>query len=82
MLLERDEVNPNKQDIDGRAPLFFAALHGDVGVVKMLLKQDKVNPDEPDSYGNIPLSCAPMNGHVEVVEMLRYLDGTRSTPAG
>ena len=49
MLLERDEVHPDKPGNDGRTPLSLAALGGHTEVVKMLLERDEVNPDKPDN---------------------------------
>ena len=36
MLLERDDVDPNKPDIFGQTPLGWAAWHGHAGVVALL----------------------------------------------
>ena len=72
MLLEREEVNPNKADIKyGRTPLAWAAEKGHDGIVKMLLEREDVNPDQADTkYGWTPLSRAAENGHDGIVKML------------
>jgi len=36
MLLERDDVDPNKPDIFGEAPLGWAIRHGHAGAVALL----------------------------------------------
>ena len=78
MLLDQDEVNPDKPDNDGRTPLLHAAWSGHTEVVKMLLDQDEVNPDKPDNDGQTPLLCATWNSQEEVIVMLlrrRYNNG-------
>ena len=70
MLLQRDDVNPDKPDNEGRTLLWNAAYNGHVGVVKMLLERDDVNPDRPGNGGQTPLNFAARHGHVEVVKIL------------
>ena len=54
ILLERDDIDPDKPDQDGRTPLWWAAWVGQEGVVKLLLGRDDVNPDKPDKSGLTP----------------------------
>ena len=56
ILLERDDIDPDKPDQYGRTPLWSAAELGHEGVVKLLLGRDDVNPDKPDEDGLTPLS--------------------------
>ena len=70
ILLEREEVNPDKPDSDGRTPLSFAAEDGHEGVVKILLGRGEVNPDGPDNEGRRPLSFAAKYGREGVVKIL------------
>jgi len=70
ILLEREEVNPDKPNNNGRTPLSYAALSGHEGVVKILLEREEVNPDKPDRWGQTPLSDAARDGHEGVVRIL------------
>ncbi|KAG0135462.1 ankyrin repeat-containing domain protein [Tuber indicum] len=81
MLLDRGEVNPDQADTSyGRTPLWWAALGGHEGVVKMLLDRGDVNPDQADtSYGRTPLSLAASRGHEGVVQMLLERKDVSST---
>ena len=69
ILLERDEVNPDKPDNLGRTPLFAAACSGREGVVKTLLARG-VNPDKPNINGRTPFYNAAWNGREGVVKIL------------
>jgi len=48
MLLERNDVNPDKPDETNRTPLLCAAERGHQGVVDVLLGRDNANPNKPD----------------------------------
>jgi hypothetical protein len=48
MLLTRGYINPDKPDKSGRTLLWFAAMNGYEGVVKILLGRDDVNPGIPN----------------------------------
>lgn len=48
----------NAQDKTHRTPLFYAAKHGNVGVVKVLLEHGAKDFDRKDSYGYTPKSIA------------------------
>ena len=71
LLLEREDVSPDRPDNDGLTPLSWAARSGHDVVVKLLLEQEGVNPDKPDNNGGTPLSWAALCGHDEVVKLLR-----------
>jgi len=58
MLLERNDVNPDKADKWTRTPLARAAKNGNEGVVRMLLKENDVSPDTADKWSRRPLSWA------------------------
>ena len=51
MLLERDDVDPNKPGEGGQTPLFLAARAGHEELVKLFLRREDINPDKPDDYG-------------------------------
>jgi len=70
ILVEREEVNPDKADKWGITPLSDAASNGHEGVVKILLEREEVNPDKPNDSGRTPLSYAAKNGHEGVVKIL------------
>ena len=44
ILLEREDVNPDRLDNRGRTPLWLAAKNGREGVVKLLLEREDVSP--------------------------------------
>ena len=77
MLLEREDVNPDKPDTKyGQTPLSWAASKGHEVVVKMLLEREDVNPNQPDTkYGRTPPSWAAENEHEGVVNMLLFTGG-------
>ena len=70
MLLEREEVNPDKLDNYGITPLSCAASGGYEGIVNILLGREEVNPDKPDNFGRTPLSRATKHGHGRIVALL------------
>jgi len=70
ILLERNDVNPDIADKNGRTPLSWAASHGNVVFVKMLLERNGVNPDMPDRRGRTPILWAAIYGYTEVVKIL------------
>jgi len=74
ILLEWDDVHPDKPDNFGQTPLCCAAEGGHEGVVKILLGQGGVNPDKPDEYDQTPLSLAASNEHEGVVRILLARD--------
>jgi len=47
MLLERDNVTPDKDDSYGQIPLFFPPRSRHEGMVETLLGQDDFNPNKP-----------------------------------
>jgi len=70
MLLDREEVKPDKPGNSGTTPLSVAAMHGHEGVVKMLLQREEVNPGKPNDRGTTPMSFAAKYGHEGVVKIL------------
>ena len=70
ILLERQEINPDKPDNDDRTPLSHAAKNGHERVIKILLGWEEVNPDKPDKFDRTPLSYAAESGHEGVMKML------------
>lgn len=71
VLLERNEVNPDKADKDSQTPLLRAAENGHEGIVRMLLKRNDVNPDKSDKRNKTPLSLAAQNEHEGIVKILQ-----------
>ena len=51
ILLERDDINPEKPSESGHTPLCYAAEGGHEGVVELLLERDDVNPEKPGEWG-------------------------------
>ena len=47
LLLEREEVNPDKPGDNGRTPLSYAAEGKHEGVAKLLLECEEVDPGRP-----------------------------------
>ena len=70
-LLEWEEVDPDKPDSGGQAPLSYAAEGGYDGVAKLLLEREEVNLDKPDDNGQTPLPFATMYGHNAVAPLLQ-----------
>jgi len=58
LLLERDQVDPDSRDDDGRTPLSYGARAESEGIVKLLLERDEVDPESLDNNGRTPLSYA------------------------
>jgi len=52
ILLEREEVSPDKPDNSGETALSFAAGEGHEGVVRILWEREKVNPDKQNNFGD------------------------------
>ena len=69
MLLERNNVNPDTTDEDGRTPLSWAAGGGHKKIVRILFERDDVNPHSADKSGRTPLSWATGNGSEKIVRM-------------
>ena len=70
ILLERDDIDPEKPNEYGQTPLWRAAFGGHEGVVKILLGCDDVNPNKPDNYGRTPLLRAAASERAGVVKIL------------
>jgi len=51
VLLEQEEVGPDKPDNEGRTPLSHGARAKYEGAVKILLEREEVNCDKPDGEG-------------------------------
>jgi len=50
LLLDKEGVDPDSKDHNGRTPLWRAAADGDEAVVKLLLDKKGVDPDSKDSH--------------------------------
>ena len=76
MLLERADINPNTADTEyGRTPLWWAAVRGHEGIIRMLLEREGVNPNTADTEdGRTPLWLAAQSGHEGIVKLLLQQD--------
>ena len=70
ILLERNDIKPDKPNNQGLTPLWCAAGNGHDGVVKVLLGRGDVDPNTRALGGLTPLHWAAWNGHEGVVEVL------------
>jgi len=70
LLLELENVDPNRVDKYNRTPLGWGAVEGHDGVVKLLLERENVDSNRPDIDDRTPLVCAALNGHEGVVKLL------------
>ena len=70
LLLEREDVDPNRPNKYDRTPLGCAARKGHEGVVKLLLERGDINPNRPDENDQTPLGLAAIEGHKGVVKLL------------
>jgi len=70
LLLEREDVDPDRSDKLENTPLSWAAGNGYEGVVKLLLEREDVEPDRPDNQDGTPLSWAARYGQGGVVKLL------------
>ena len=68
--LNREGVDADCEDQDGRTPLSWAASSGNIACVKLLLENENVDADWRDNYGRSPLLWAAVYGHGAVVELL------------
>jgi len=71
-LLEREGINADRPDKDGRGPIAYAAVFGGEAVVKLLLQREEVNPHRPDIYGRTPIMWTAKQGKRRMVALLRF----------
>jgi len=77
--LERDDVNPNPLNKDGKTPRSIEAWKGDEGVVKMLLEQLDVGSNTADKYGETLLFWGAHEGHLPSLGCCESLPSSPST---
>ena len=65
----------NKEDKDGRTPLYIAARKGQTEVVAALLATPGIDVNKEDKDGRTPLFIAAQQGHTEVVAALLATPG-------
>jgi ankyrin repeat protein len=70
LLLARDDIEVNSEDVYGWTPLSFAAHTGWDEVVTLLLARDNIEVNSKDVCGWTPLSIAVQRGCEEVVNLL------------
>ncbi|KAH0536220.1 hypothetical protein FGG08_006887 [Glutinoglossum americanum] len=70
-LLEREGVDVNRKDGDGRTPLSWAAERGHLEITKLLVgRESVVDVNNKGRNGRTPLSWAAEGGHPEIVKLL------------
>lgn len=79
LLVERDDVEADSKDNDGRTPLSRAAWGGREAVVKLLLERDDVEADSKDEYGWTPLWWAEEKDQDAIVLLLETGRSNRRT---
>jgi ankyrin repeat protein len=62
-------VPPDCPDSHQRTPLCWAAMQGDVGIVKLLIDTGKVDPLKKDNDSRSPFSWAAQGGFMEIVKL-------------
>ena len=73
------KIDYDAKNIDGRTPLHFASIYGNLPVVKKLMK--KVQNKEPkDVNGTTPFHNAAANGHEEIVKFFMNYRGIMNEP--
>ncbi|KAJ5402402.1 uncharacterized protein N7487_008298 [Penicillium crustosum] len=80
LLLSLDAVNPALKDCHGRTPLNYAALRGDVAVMKVLLDTGKVDVDSPDFEGLTPFSIVTDIRRYENKKAVQFLLSLKTKP--
>ena len=78
ILSQRDIVNADSQDKNGRTLLSWAAKNGAKDVVETLLQRNDVNIDSKDSYGDTPLVHAMRGRDAAIVQLLLERDANAS----
>uniref|UniRef100_A0A7N4V053 Uncharacterized protein n=1 Tax=Sarcophilus harrisii TaxID=9305 RepID=A0A7N4V053_SARHA len=82
------KVRFGAKDMDGFSPLHYAALKGNVEMVKLFLEAGKnKNINERNIYRKTPLHLAAEQGHGDLIKLLlscgaavNALDNNRDTP--
>jgi ankyrin repeat protein len=70
ILLERQDINPDSQDDNGRTALSWAADRGHGEIVRQLLATARVNVNSKDTQHRTPLMWAAREGREDVVKLL------------
>eukprot|EP01083_Nonionella_stella_P004597 13364_1 len=74
LLLKDTRIDANKVSKNRRPALCWAALNGNIEIVRILLENPKVTMTETVEFGECviasPLYCAVNNGHFEIVRLL------------
>jgi hypothetical protein len=68
--VERDNIEADLKDEDGRTPLSRAPEEGHEAVARLLVEQDDIEADSKDEDGMTALSLALEQGHEAVVRLL------------
>ena len=58
------------RDEEGHVPLHYAAINGQLDMVKYLVVEKLCNPMETNNYNEMPLHLACSNGHLNIVQYL------------
>ena len=70
LLLELNDIVPDRPDHSGRTPMSWAAGTGHEAVVQLLLGRGDVDPNRVDSVGGTPIMWATVTGREAVVKLL------------
>ncbi|MGI2298626.1 ankyrin repeat domain-containing protein [Candidatus Cardinium hertigii] len=70
-LINESDVEINlKYKEDGSTPLYLAAFHGHIEIVKLLLETPRIQVNLQNKSGCTPLHAAALFNHVEVIKIL------------
>merc|ERR1712137_1071697 len=72
LLMSRDDLNINTQDINGKTP--FHAVCGDIEIVKLLMSRDDLNINTQDIGGQTAFHLACKRGDIEIMKLLMSRD--------
>ncbi len=70
VLLGRQDIDVNAQDIDGKTPLYHAVQRRSIPIIESLLGMGQLDPNITDRLGHTPLISAVNNGDQNIVELL------------
>lgn len=79
ILLQGADINV--RDMEGRAPLHDAAIHGHNDVARSLIEAG-AHIDSVDEFGDSPVHHAAYKGHETLVELLRGANAKLRDPNG
>lgn len=69
-LLERDDVEVNDRDINGKTALIWAVQRGRKDIVSALVNDSRTDVNAADQHGATPLMYASASGKLDIIELL------------